>query len=276
MTACRATRQTGDCAVEFTGIVVTFNEARRLRDCLSSLTFCRQLIIVDLGSTDDSVSIAHEFGTEVLHHPRVPIVEQARAIALNHALHDWIMLADPDEVIPPTLVGDIVAAIVGHPQAGMLSLPYRYYFRGEPINCTFWGRVCVSNPRVIHRQRVDFPSLVHRGFRLHSGYEQVKIPESNRNSVQHYWADTYRQLFAKHRRYVQHEGASLYETGERFSWARTVRATLAALRRNLWDYGGLKGGPTGIFLSLFYTWYVFMSRLSLRRYQRSFMASTPG
>jgi len=269
MTTRLATPQKGDCPVQFTGIVVTFNEARRLHDCLNSLTFCGQLILVDLGSTDNSVEIAHEFGANIVHHSHVPIVEQAREVAADYAIHDWIILADPDEMIPTALVAEIVAAIKEHSRAGILSLPYRYYFRGEPIDCTFWGRACRSNPRVIHRRRVDFPSRVHGVFRLHLGYEKIEIPESTRNSVQHYWADTYRQLFAKHWRYIKHQGQALYETGERFGWRCTLRTTRDTLKQNLFEYEGIRGGWTGIFLSLFYTWYVFMSRLSLRRYQRS-------
>jgi len=41
-----------------TGVVVTINENRRLEQCLESLRFCSQLVVIDLGSTDDSVRIA--------------------------------------------------------------------------------------------------------------------------------------------------------------------------------------------------------------------------
>jgi len=241
-----------------------------LRSCLNGLSFCQQLMVVDLGSTDESVAVARQFGATVLRHPHVPIAEQARAVAVRQAAHDWIVLADPDEVVPAGLVSDIITSIMAHPRLGILQLPRVNYFRGRPVTCTIWGRENTGGVvRVVHRERVEFRPLVHRGLRLCSGYEQMWIAATTSNTIRHYWADSYKQLLEKHLRYIEHEGKSLYETGERFGWRCTVRATRDALKQNLFEFEGIKGGRTGVFLSLFYTWYVFMSRLSLRRYQRS-------
>ena len=70
--------------VQFTGIVVNYNEGHYLRGCLNSLMFCRQLLVIDLGSNDASIEIAEHYGAEIIHHKRMPIVEQIRDEAMKY------------------------------------------------------------------------------------------------------------------------------------------------------------------------------------------------
>ena len=116
----------GDNPVQFTGIGVTYNEARRLRECLNSLSFCDQLIVVDLGSEDESVEIARECGAEIVHHERVPVVEQVWPDAVPLARYKWVLRADPDEVFPAPLASDLIYTIAEKRLAGMISLPQQY------------------------------------------------------------------------------------------------------------------------------------------------------
>jgi glycosyltransferase involved in cell wall biosynthesis len=202
-----------------TALVVTCNEARRLADCLKSLRFCNERIVIDLESEDESVRIAEEEGVRVLRHRRVPIVEQVRPYGVGLAAHDWVIFTDPDEVIPGTLAEHIAAIVGAESDIGMIWLPCQFYFHGKPVTTAFWGSLR-SKPMVFHRRRVRFPTLVHRGVALIPPYGEVRLHEEDTGSVAHFWADSYRQLFEKHRRYLRHEGKSLYQTGQRFAWGR--------------------------------------------------------
>jgi glycosyltransferase involved in cell wall biosynthesis len=253
--------------VEFSGIVVTYNEARRLRDCLDSLAFCEQLLVVDLGSTDGSAEIARECGAEVVNHKWVPVVEQVWPDAVSLTRHTWIIRADPDEVFPSPLVDDLVNMILKSPSLAMISLPHQYYFRGRPLKTTIWGGIKYAF-KVFHKDRVQLESLAHRGITCKDGYELKCIESDSNIAIRHYWIDTFSQLFEKHWRYIEQEGEARYQLGEQFSWRRWVGETGRALKRNLIDYKGMHGGWLGIFLSTFYAWYVSMSLLSLCRYQK--------
>lgn len=255
------------CKVRITGLVVTYNEERRLHACLNCLAFCEQLIVVDLGSTDQSVSIAREHGAEVISHRRVPFAEELWPEVVPLARNDWIIRIDPDEVYPPLLVEDLVNAIVDDERAGMIIVPYQYYFGEVPLHTTHWGGTKYYG-WIVHRGRVVLKPLVHTRPECKPGYVQVRIERKAGNVVQHYWVDGWSQLIEKHTRYIRLEGESRYATGARFSWRTWVRGTLGALKRSLVDDRGLFGGLLGIALSFFYAWYVSMSLLSLRRYQR--------
>lgn len=254
--------------IKFTGIVVTYNESRRLRDCLNSLRFCSQLVVIDLGSTDSSVEIARQCGAEVVHHEKVPIVEHVREKAIGYARNDWIVFLDPDEVLPANIEKEVRSLIAGDKSLGLISLPWQFYFKGELLECTIWGQDKMKGV-VFHKHRNRFSPYIHRPIQLMDSYSSATLPKKVGFCIQHYWVDSYAHLLEKHQRYINQEGESRYQRGERFSWHKWIEATALALIRNLFAYNGMRGGFLGIFLSFFYAWYVSMSLLSLRRYQKS-------
>lgn len=253
--------------IRFSAVVVTFNEEKYLRDCLRSLSFCDELLVVDLGSTDASVRIAEEAGAKVLRHERVLVVEKVREYAMRLARNDWVVFLDPDEVMPPLLSEKIVEA-ASAPGTAVIRVPWQFYFKGKPLTCCIWGAKSTTKPIFIHRDRTSLKPLVHSGYQPLPGYEVVEIPRSGDNFIRHYWMISYGQLFEKHLRYIRHEGESRYGSGQRFSWLSMLWDSGQAVKTNLIDYRGLFGGLTGIFLSFFYGWYVFMGWLSLRSYQK--------
>lgn len=253
--------------IKFSAIVVTCNEERYLRRSLESLSFCDEVIVVDLCSTDSSVAIAKELGAKVLTHPRVPVVEKVREFGARQAKNDWIVFLDPDEVMFRDIAGQIRKAISGNHEAAMLRLPWKFYFKEKPLECCIWGAEN-SKVAVVNRKRVSLKPHVHKGFELLEGYKTISVQPDGRNFITHYWMHSYGQLFEKHLRYIKQEGEVLYNSGERFSWLALIQKTRYAVTLNLFHYRGIRCGFAGIFLSFFYGWYIFMSLLSLRKYEQ--------
>jgi glycosyltransferase involved in cell wall biosynthesis len=255
-------------SINFSGIVVCYNEAHLLRQCLESIDFCQEIIIVDLGSTDNSLTIANEFGAKILYHDLVPYPNLPRQYGFKHARHEWIITIDPDEVFPKGEIEKIKAIILeqGHNLAG-IRIPWQFYFRGKELKYSVWGRPEATWCVVVHRERIQTTPYVHKEFTSEQNIHYFSRSEIK--PLQHYWMSSYRQLFRKMWRYSKTEGKSKYESeGKRFSWFMTLKYTAAALKVSLIDYRGLFGGFTGIFLSFFHAWYVLMSWLSLRQYER--------
>ena len=76
------------------------NEARRLARCLNSVIgLVDEIIIVDTGSTDNSIAIAKSYGAKVLQDPWQDDFARPRNIGLEHARGNWILIMDPDEII---------------------------------------------------------------------------------------------------------------------------------------------------------------------------------
>ena len=199
------------------------------------------------------------------------MVENILPDVLDDLKNDWFIRADPDEVYSAELLANIAKCIEGNPSAAIVKIPFQYYFFGNPLTTTVWGGIRYF-PKVLNKRHVTIRKQVHMGPEVENGYQIVQVSHDDMNAVKHYWVTSWRQLYEKHWRYLQLEGRSQYDSGERFSWLKLMQSVVKALAFNLIKYNGWRGGFAGIFLSFFHTWYVGMSWLSLRQYQKRISA----
>ncbi len=111
-----------------TGLVLTYNGERWLRECLESLDFCDRLMVVDSESSDKTVSIAEQCGAEVVVRPWPGPVKQFE-FALGKIDSDWIISLDQDEMLTDELKKNIQTAIQKDEDvAGYYTPRSSYYF----------------------------------------------------------------------------------------------------------------------------------------------------
>ncbi len=80
--------------------LITKNEEANLARCLESLRgLWDELIVVDTGSTDRTVEIAHSFGARLFHFTWQDDFSLARNFCISQATGDWILSIDADESI---------------------------------------------------------------------------------------------------------------------------------------------------------------------------------
>ena len=79
-------------------IILTKNEAQDLPDCLESIAWIDDRIVVDSGSTDETVAIAEKHGARVFSNPFKSFADQRNwALDNSSPKHDWILFLDADE-----------------------------------------------------------------------------------------------------------------------------------------------------------------------------------
>ena len=81
-------------------VVTTFDNAATLRECLASLAWCDEIVVLDSGSTDRTRDIATEFGARIFIEPFKGYGPQKQS-AIDKAAHDWVLLLDADESLAP-------------------------------------------------------------------------------------------------------------------------------------------------------------------------------
>jgi len=82
--------------------IITLNEADRIGDCIDSVQFCAEVIVVDSGSSDGTVELAAEKGARVLHRDFDGYRTQ-KAYAVEQAANDWVLCLDADERVTTAL-----------------------------------------------------------------------------------------------------------------------------------------------------------------------------
>jgi glycosyltransferase involved in cell wall biosynthesis len=87
--------------------IVAFNEEDRLGDCLASLRWCDEIVVVDSHSTDRTREIAAAAGARVIERDWPGHVAQ-KEFAIRQAQHDWVLCVDADERISPELEKELV------------------------------------------------------------------------------------------------------------------------------------------------------------------------
>lgn len=254
------------CKLLITAVMVTYNEARYLTTCLGSLSACDEILIFDMGSTDNSVAIANRYATVVRKIERVDYHEKIWKALIQEAKNDWIVFLDPDEVYPHEIFAFIDDIIVNNNRIGLFSIPWQFYFLGRPLKSTVWGGKNYKS-RVFHRERVIISPFPFGGIAIKPGYESYVFPYKDSLSIKHYWVDNLSDLFKKHWRYIKNEGAARYTKNNRFAVKKMIYDTYHGLRKSLIDLNGLHDSWTGIFLSFFYAWYIMMCHLSLLHFQ---------
>jgi glycosyltransferase involved in cell wall biosynthesis len=253
--------------MKISALVVTYNDKKHLAACLAALKRFDELVVVDIGSSDGSFETALQFGDRVFQRSWVPAVEIILPDIIDLPCNDWILRVDPDEVLPPALVDDLLKLNVGE-TCGMVAIPFQYYFLGKKLDTTVWGGVKYGN-RLSHKERTILESQVHRTYQCKDGFETLTLDFKGNNDVMHFWIDSYSQLFSKHERYLRMEGQSRYSQGQRFSWSKLVNYTWKMFRKSLVEQSGWRGGWVGWFLSFFYAHYEMRGWLSLRKHQHS-------
>jgi glycosyltransferase involved in cell wall biosynthesis len=139
-------------------IVITRNEAAKIADCLDSLAFCDERIVVDCGSEDDTARIAREHGARVEHHAFEGFGAQ-KNFALSLASGEWVLSVDADERVSPALAAEITTAI-GKSGADGYEMPRSSSFLGRTMRHSGWYPDYVL--RVFRRGRTRFSDkIVH-------------------------------------------------------------------------------------------------------------------
>ena len=142
-------------------IILTRNEEADLPRCLDSLRWCDDVHLVDSGSSDRTLSIAHEFGAHVYAHPFDSFGAQ-RNWALDYCdlRHPWILFLDADEVANPEFVRALRAAVSAEPDstAGFYCC-WRLIYEGR------WLKRCDNFPkwqfRLLRKGRARFTDFGH-------------------------------------------------------------------------------------------------------------------
>lgn len=92
-------------------VLIVKNEASKLPDCLKSISWVDEIIILDSGSTDNTVTVAQEFSAKIFTNTDWQGFGVQRERAASYATCDWIFMIDADERVTPELKVSIRSAV---------------------------------------------------------------------------------------------------------------------------------------------------------------------
>jgi glycosyltransferase involved in cell wall biosynthesis len=117
-------------------IIIAKNESENIADCIKSANFANEVIVLDSGSSDNTVSLAKKYGAKVFNKPWKGF-GQHKNMAIQLAKHEWIFSLDADERISPALKQEILKAI-HRSEFHVYDVPRRSLFVSRFIKHSGW------------------------------------------------------------------------------------------------------------------------------------------
>lgn len=220
--------------------VIARDEETRLPECLASLSFCDEVVVVDSGSRDRTRELAAAAGAKVVENPWPGFAVQ-RNVAIDHAGGDWVLEVDADERVSPELAAEIEAFLAA-PPAGMRmgAIPLRDVFLGGPIG------PAVRYPRYRHRlfRRGAFRHDESRS--VHEGLWPDAPVQPFAGELVHLLASSWGEALRDAHAYARLEGEQRSRPGPTEAVVGIFLRPLLKLFYRVWLYGGWRDGWRGI------------------------------
>ena len=147
-------------------VLITHNEESRIKKTLEAAKWCDELIIVDSGSTDNTLEICKQFSNcKIYHHPFSGYGEQKKK-AVDLSSNKWVLSIDSDEIISSELKNEIETILK------KATIPQTHFY--IPITLVFLGKI-FSYGRMNKRNHLRFFNKEFGNFNANKVHEGLNI-----------------------------------------------------------------------------------------------------
>lgn len=230
-------------------IITTFNEEVNIADCIESVRWADEILVVDSFSRDRTVEIAQGYPVQVLQREYFGSAAQ-KNWALDRVSHEWVLIVDADERVPPALQDEIGRVLSDPARADGYWIARANHFLGRPVRSAGWQRDKVL--RLFDRTKGSYEPLhVHAEVRI-----QGRVGRLRERLVHHTYRDL-DQYFVKFARYTRWSADDLKARGIRASASRLLLRPWLRFARMYLLEGGFREGRRGIVLCMLAAFSVF-------------------
>lgn len=247
--------------VRLSVVVVTRNESANIRAALESVRWADEIVVVDSGSTDETVRIAREIADLVTTRGWTGYgAQKNHAAAL--AAHDWVLSLDADERVSPALALEIRALLRREPAARGYRIPRVTRYLGRWIRSTDWHPDLQL--RLYDRRSAHWNDrLVHESVTVDGSVGRLQ------GELEHYAYRDVSHHLQTIDRYTTLAARQMLREGRRAGWIDLASRPPAAFLRNYVVRRGVRDGTQGLIVSILNAGYVFLKFVKLWELQRA-------
>lgn len=232
--------------MKITAIVIAKNEENRISDCLAALSLADEKLVIDTGSTDDTVKFAIAQGARVISRTGGGFAEW-RNVGLKEASGDWVLYVDADELVGTKLWGEI-KSLLASTQKSAFFIPRRNFILGQEMKHGGWYPDYVK--RLFKKSALkEWTGGLHEEpvFTGDFGYTKEALIHNKHDNI----AD----MITKTNTWSQIEAQLLYESNHpKMAGWRLVRMIITESWDRLIIKLGILDGYKGIIYGLYQAW----------------------
>jgi glycosyltransferase involved in cell wall biosynthesis len=244
-----------------TAIVTTFNEEVNVRECLESLSFADEVLVVDSYSTDRTAEIARSF-------PKVKFLQREyfgsaaqKNWAMDRVATPWILIVDADERVPEPLAREILALLETGPEADHYFVRRQNVFLDRVIRHSGWSTDKVV--RLIRRGTARYPNR-----RVHADLSPDGPTPTLLTPLVHYTCRSLDQYTEKIHRYARWGAADAFRQGRRAGMTEIFFRPFWRFFRTYVVQAGFLDGRHGLVLCSVQAWSVFLKWAQVWEWER--------
>ena len=247
--------------MKISGNIITLNEEKNIAACIASMqTVCNEIIVVDSGSTDNTIEIAQSLGAIVVNQPYLGDGIQ-KNVALQHTKNQWVLSLDADERLTPEMT-------VAIQKLDLESSHFEgYSFRRQNMIGNRWIKHCGWYPdrciRLYDTNKTRFADV-----KQHASVQTKNVKHIDADII-HYSFKNIGELFAKPGRNFSGRAAKImYAKGKRANALSPFTHGLNAFIRKYIFQRGFMGGVDGMTVALSAAVNSYLKYAKLLEYQR--------
>lgn len=234
-------------SMKLSAVIITYNEGDRVEECLKSVSFCDEIIVVDSGSSDNTLEIARKYTDKVFFHEWEGYARQ-KEFAAKAAQNLWVLLVDADERVSPQLREEILS-LSGNDGVNGYFIKRDLYFMGRKLKYGGAGRDWVL-------RLFKSSDFVIRDTDVHEAIEVKGNTARLKGALEHF---SYRDLtdyFNCFNRYTSLGAVARYKKGMKAPFIQNFRVFYEFVMRYFIRGGFLDGYPGFVYamISSFYAW----------------------
>lgn len=233
-------------------VILTYNEARHLADCIDSLRWADQIVVFDSFSDDGTVALARQAGATISQAHFENYAQQRNAaldFLADTGFDGWVFFVDADERGTAELGEEIRRVIETKSQAGWFVPRHNYIFGRQTTGAGWYPDYQL---RLLKHGQARYERPVHEVAVVDGAIGHLQ------NALIHYNYDTPDQFHAKQRKYTEYDAGILKEQGIQ---PKPYTPYTQALRHFWWRFATLKGyrdGLHGLRLSVYLAYYEWL------------------
>ncbi len=230
---------------KLTVVISVFNEEDKIEQCLKSVAFADEIILVDNSSTDKTKEIAKKYATSILSQPNDPLlIDIQKNTGFKKAKNDWILSVDADEIVTPELSREIQELLSKDNLKNGYYIPRKNIIFGKQIDHTGWYPD--HQLRLFRKNKGEFKnSHVHEGVQVDGETDYLK------EHILHHNYETIIQFIQKNMiNYAQNEANNLINKNYELSPGDLISIPSKEFLSRFFARSGYRDGIHGLFLSL--------------------------
>ncbi len=236
--------------------VLTYNEKDKITDCLESVKWADEVVVLDSFSTDGTVEICRKYTNKIVQ-KKFEGFGKLRNDAIAECSNDWVLSIDSDERCTEELKNEVLGLLEKGPDADAYYVPRKSHFMGKWIRHCGWYPD-YRQPQFFNRKKMKYTEqLVHETFELNGTLSRLKghaleFPFLNLD-----------QYLRKMERYSALRAEEMSASGKKFKAHNVIINPLAMFFRMYIAKRGFLDGVHGLVLSSLYAYYTALKYIKL-------------